>query len=411
MSTGLITVMAGYAAGAGIPRRTQLWVEALRRQSQHVVLVFDNDPPAVLPSTWQGADCSVLFERHGAYDFGSYRRGLALAKAHGLLADATHVLLCNDSVVGPLGDLSALLKRMQAEPDQAWGLTASHQLTPHLQSYFVLMGCGVLQHPAVRAFFDQIEPLPSRYAVIRRYELGLSRALLAAGASLKAWVEPGQLLDPRTAEPAGNPTAFPLSLLELGVPVIKARALRERSANQEGIAATCRVIAQQAPELWQALWCESRERRLWQEQVPIRVLLEPKHHRQLSAWLGWLGDQAHPAVQLLLPVQAMERQRMEQLQREQAKAIEGGKLLLLPLDSAGEGARWLMNALMAASADWVCVAADAVFSSPLALSLQAGQIAAQPDLDHTRGQPAVYRREWLLNQSIEVLNNLLCSEG
>lgn len=103
MSKGLLTVMAGYSAGPWIPRSTQLWVEALRRHSRHLLLVFDNPAPAELPPDWQGSDLTLVFERHGAYDFGSYRRGLELAQARGLLAEASHVLLCNDSVLGPLG--------------------------------------------------------------------------------------------------------------------------------------------------------------------------------------------------------------------------------------------------------------------------------------------------------------------
>lgn len=135
MSNSLLTVMAGYCAGPSISRSTQLWVKELRRHNDHLLLVFDNPQPAHLPPDWQGPDLSVVFERHGGYDFGSYRRGLEQAQALGWLKQATHVLLCNDSVLAPLGDLRPLLERMQASADQAWGLTASHQFTPHLQSY------------------------------------------------------------------------------------------------------------------------------------------------------------------------------------------------------------------------------------------------------------------------------------
>ena len=406
MSQGLLTVMAGYSAGPLIPRSTQIWVEALRRHSQHVLLVFDNPAPAELPSAWQGPDLTVVFDRHGGYDFGSYRRGLELAQERGLLEHVSHVLLCNDSVLGPLGDLEPLLQRMQASQDQAWGLTASHQLTPHLQSYFVLLGRELLERAPLRQFFESIEPLSSRYAVIQRYELGLSRAVLAAGAALQAWVEPQQVLDPRSGQPAGNPTAFPLSLVELGVPLIKARALRELSANQEGIAASCYLIAERNPKLWQALWADTPQRRFWQQQLRMGVLLPAADAECVAERLAWLEGQAQPGVQLFLPIPAAAPQQQARLRRDYAQAISEGQLVLLPVVEADLPGGGLLQSLGACEVDWVCLATPALWTSPLLLSLQAQQIAAQPTLPHSPGQPRLWRRSWLLSQPAESLHRL-----
>ena len=411
MSQGLLTVMAGYCTGPSIPRSTQLWVEALRRHSRHLLVVFDNPAPTQLPEAWDGPDLTLLFERHGAYDFGSYRRGLELAEDCGWLAKASHVLLCNDSVLGPLGDLGPLLQRMQAAPDQAWGLTASHQLAPHLQSYFVLLGRELLERAPLQRFVDSIEPLPSRYAVIQRYELGLSRALLAAGAQLRAWVEPQQLLDPRTAQPAGNPAAFPLSLVELGVPLIKARALRECGANQEGIAASCRLIAERNPELWQALWADAPHRRFWQEQLRIGVLLGPADLERLPERLSGLERQAHPSVQLFLPVPMEARQLRARLARDYAREIARGLLQVLPLVEGALHEQRLHQAVTLADADLLCRATDALWQEPLALSLQVRQMAAEPTLAHSTGQPRLWRRDWLLSQPVEGLHRLAESIG
>jgi len=409
MSQGLLTVMAGYCAGPSIPRSTQLWVEALRRYSRHLLLVFDNPAPAQLPPSWQGPDLTLVFERHRGYDFGSYRRGLELAQARGLLEQASHVLLCNDSVLGPLGDLEPLLQRMQAAPDEAWGLTASHQLTPHLQSYFVLLGRELLERAPLRHFFNSIEPLLSRYAVIQRYELGLSRALLAAGAPLQAWVEPQLVLDPHSGQPAGNPTAFPLSLVELGVPLIKARALRERSANQEGIAATCQLIAERNPELWQALWTEAPQRRFWQQQLRIGVLLAAADAERLPERLAWLETQAQQGVKLLLPIPCEAPQQQARLRREHAEAIARGQLQLLTVMGAMCLPVLPQQALAATEVDWLCVATAELWASPLSLRLQARQIAAQPTLPHSQGQPRLWQRAWLLSQPVESLHRLASS--
>ena len=394
----LLTVMAGYCHGATVPRSTQLWVQALRKHSQHLILVFDNAPPEQLPLSWSGDDVSVLFEQHRAYDFGSYRRGLELAQRQGLLARASHVLFCNDSVLGPLGDLAPVLKRMQARPDQAWGLTASHQLTPHLQSYFVLLGKSVLEHSLVQQFFQSIEAQTSRHAVIERYELGLSRTLLAAGSALNAWVEPQQLRDPSTGEPAGNPTAFPLSLVELGAPVVKARALREPGANMEGITAGCRLIAERNPELWQAIWEESPRRRQWQQLQRIGVVLSDVDQAEMKACLHWLQQQPHPGVMLLLLVKSQRQQQLAQLRHRHRAAIREGQLQLL-------------EALAMSQVDWLVGWSPLLMSKPLTLQLQARQLAASPCLRCSTGPPQLWSRRWLLDQPDDVMHRLLGITG
>ena len=88
-------------------------------------------------------DCSrdvdsvaVLVERHGAYDFGSYRRGLAIAEQQGWLENASHVLLCNDSMIGPFWDLKDFVGPMLESDDQLWGISDSALYTPHFKVSF-----------------------------------------------------------------------------------------------------------------------------------------------------------------------------------------------------------------------------------------------------------------------------------
>ena len=397
-SAPLLTVLAGYLRGSEVPRSTQLWVEALRRCSHHLVLVFDNDTPATLPPEWQGPDLTLIFERHGAYDFGSYQRGLAAAQQRGLLEQASHVLLCNDSVLGPLGDLRPLLERMLARSDQAWGLTASHQLTPHLQSYFLLLGREVVEHPQIQLFFASITRLESRHAVIQRYELGLSRALLAAGFALQAWVEPQQLLDPATGQPVGNPTAYPRSLVELGVPLIKARALRERAANQEGFLATARLLAQRNPQLWQALLEESPHWRLWLQEASMAVLLPPGDEPQLEQRLRWRVDLPLARVGLLLPVPFAALQRLARLRRAHADALEKGHLKLVLVDEHAPLASQWNQAIAASEADWMVLGSEALWRAPHQLLMAARQLVHEPLRPWSNTEPRLLQRLPLISR-------------
>ena len=109
----LVTIFAGYASTSVLSAGTQRWITALHSISHRMVLVFDQDQLLKLPAcVVNDSSVHLLCEKHGAYDFGSYQRGLAFAEQQGWLIDASHVLLCNDSVVGPFGDFESFIEPM-----------------------------------------------------------------------------------------------------------------------------------------------------------------------------------------------------------------------------------------------------------------------------------------------------------
>lgn len=143
----------------------------------------------------------------------------------------------------------------------------------------------------------------------------------------------------------------------------------------------------------------------------IGVLLGPTDSEHLSEHLSWLERQAHPSVQLLLPVPMEARQLQARLGRDYARAIERGLLQMLPVTEGELPAQRLLQAVALAEADWLCRATDALWRDPLALSLQAQQIAAEPARAHSTGQPRLWRRDWLLSQPLERLHRLAESIG
>jgi hypothetical protein len=96
------------------------------------------------------------------------------------------VTLVNDSVYGPFAPLGPLVKRLDPAQADAWGLTDSWQRRYHLQSYFMRFGRSVLDSPAWQQFWQNVRPLPSKHSIVRRYEIGLTQALLKAGLRCRA---------------------------------------------------------------------------------------------------------------------------------------------------------------------------------------------------------------------------------
>lgn len=100
------------------------------------------------------------------------------------------VLLTNDTYVGPLVDSRSLFAAMDAADGEFWGTHASQRISPHLQSFFIVLTEPVLRSRAFDRFWTGFRPAVDRNDAIRRQEIGLSRTLLAAGFALSSYYRP-----------------------------------------------------------------------------------------------------------------------------------------------------------------------------------------------------------------------------
>ncbi len=166
-------------------------------------------------------------------DFGAW----AALVAEGVADGADEVLLANDSVFGPFATLAPVTRRMAGY--DAWGMVASREGRPHLQSWFVLMTRSAFERQAVRRVWRQDWASMSKDEVIVHGEFGLSAAFAAAGLDTGAvWARPFRLRPSRAV--ATNPMHFHWrQVLDAGVPFLK-RDLVERNPAQIIGAATWR---------------------------------------------------------------------------------------------------------------------------------------------------------------------------
>ena len=391
----LVTVMAGYAHGGEWSPVTLSWIRAVRSISNALVLVFDQDDLSA-PAEFVDDECiGFLARRHRAYDFGSYRLGLVEAESRGWLASASHVLLCNDSVIGPFFNLESVVRKMIDSAAPVWGLTESYLYSPHLQSYFLLIQSDVILDPAVREFFDSVVPQLSRHDVIQAYELGFSRLIKSLGFSWKALLPAAEMFDPRNGEMMGNSTAYPICTLLEKMPVIKTRALKEDEANQDDLARTCSVLARDFPEVWAQLWQASPHRRLWQESISVAILLRGCEYDVLADRVGWVKQHPHPKLKCIIAVHASETKKRAQLVRQFKKDIEVGLLSILVCECAVDSGQALLQLVTASAADWITFSSKDLWHDFASLQLQLRRLAEHPSRQTVMGKPSLWRRDLL----------------
>ena len=125
----------------------------------------------------------VLQRKNVGYDFGAWRDGISQTTE---IAQAEQLLILNDSIFGPLQDITSVIDRCRFDRADVWGMTDSYSGKYHLQSFFVLFGAKALRSAAFAKFWRRMRYVGSKRVVIFKYEIGLSQALLKAGLKLKA---------------------------------------------------------------------------------------------------------------------------------------------------------------------------------------------------------------------------------
>ena len=168
------------------------YLKALREVCQTIIFVSDSDlEPSELTKLDRIADYKIA-QRHGEYDFGSYKRGFLLAKEKAL--DFDELIFANDSCYGPFFPLKPIFDKMATQKCDFWGMT-EWKYTPvqrdgiyilekdikHIQSYFINFRPSVINSDVFANFIKNIKPLNNKYELIAQYETGLSKILYKKG--------------------------------------------------------------------------------------------------------------------------------------------------------------------------------------------------------------------------------------
>ena len=129
--------------------------------------------------------CSKIIVRENiGYDFMSYKIGLESFN----YKNYDEVVICNDSVYGPLYPLANVFEDMQNNTCDFWGITDNTDISYHLQSYFLVFKKNVIQSDTFKTFWKQVKVLKSKDDIIGKYEIGLTKFLLDSRFSSAVYV-------------------------------------------------------------------------------------------------------------------------------------------------------------------------------------------------------------------------------
>jgi lipopolysaccharide biosynthesis protein len=222
-----IAVLAHYSAHPMVSRSFRELVGQLSTNGYFPLIVSACDAREALDWGDELPESSIVVRKPNVgYDFGSWAVGLRTKP----VSEASRVIIANDSMLGPFSSLRPLVLAFENTSADVWGLTDSRQYTYHLQSYFLGFAGGILTDTPLRAFWRGVRDERTKFDVIRRYELGLSRILATEG-----YVRAVRYRADDVVQPGENPVIRGWwRLLARGFPFVKREIARDPGVAPRG---------------------------------------------------------------------------------------------------------------------------------------------------------------------------------
>ena len=170
-------LFAGYSKNESVDDSLIFYVSELSKYGD-VIVCMDNDLKVRNLGPLKKYTIHTIAKRHGEYDFGSYKRAYEYADKHKLLSKYDYVYLVNDSVFGPLFDISNTLNKIESLDTDAGGLVvAKHKTHSYMESWFVRLNKKIAKSAWFKKFIMSVTRQPSKARITITYEHGLSNLI------------------------------------------------------------------------------------------------------------------------------------------------------------------------------------------------------------------------------------------
>lgn len=171
------------------------------------------------------------------------------------------LLLANDSVYAPLGDLPAFVDGLTGVDADFYGALETFEIAPHLQSWFVLLRPSAYRSDAFAALMLQpMIPTHSKLELVTHYEVGLTQALAQAGYRYHAAFTLADRGGIARAVPYNPAHLLWREMIKSGVPFLKVELLRLNRMRVSDTARWRAVVEAHAPDMVTAIEADLAQR-------------------------------------------------------------------------------------------------------------------------------------------------------
>jgi lipopolysaccharide biosynthesis protein len=174
-------IMAHYDRDGLVDPHVLYSLKAYRSAFSHITFVSVSADR--LPAGYESLADTFIKRDNIGYDFGSWKAGFNALTAKDQFVE---IVFVNDSIYGPFFDIEHVLLSPNIKDADFWGLTSSHELAWHIQSFFFAMRRGLLSCGAAQQWWDSVRPLERKDEIINRYEIPMADHFLQQGRATRA---------------------------------------------------------------------------------------------------------------------------------------------------------------------------------------------------------------------------------
>ncbi len=170
-----ICLFCSYDKSCTVSRNVYYYLNALKQAGFNIIFISSSDSISDDDLKKLASYCIQIINRENrGYDFYSWKVALQQYPQYPM---HKALLLANDSVLGPLFSIGDIIDKLEENTADIVSMTDSLQFHPHLQSYFLYCKKTVSTSLEFADFFNQVEELRFKMAIVRAYEIGFSRSL------------------------------------------------------------------------------------------------------------------------------------------------------------------------------------------------------------------------------------------
>lgn len=212
-----VAIFASYFKEGIIPEYVIYYLRGLKKVADDIVFIADNEIKSGEEEKLRDLVIYSKCERHGCYDFGSYRRGFEWAEKNGFLVDAAELIFCNDSCYGPIYPFEKVFAEMEKKECDFWGMTEAIDREYHIQSFFMVFKNNVFRSQKFIDFVHSFEKQNTFWDYVEKYETQVRCVLSNVGFRADSFIEISEFENKLHT----NPMLCPIETLKKGMPLIK----------------------------------------------------------------------------------------------------------------------------------------------------------------------------------------------
>jgi len=178
--TNKTIIFAHYDKNSIIDDYVIFYLKELHKIADTIIFVSDCNLSNKELSKLDGITTHNIAKNHGEYDWGSYKYGYKYLYENNLLESIDELILCNDSVYGPIYPLENYINTLSNSNSDFSGFFKNifnyyeKEDIAHLQSWFLLLKKQVFNSSQFKNFILSVKNLNNKKDIVNNYEIGFT---------------------------------------------------------------------------------------------------------------------------------------------------------------------------------------------------------------------------------------------